>query len=144
MQRGFVSNLPISAKIARERSAGSPIDSNSDGLLRLWRDTGFDASSANTADGATAAAQAIDTIKKNERANIAALIVNSKGKRWARYLFRLVEAELLSCFPIKPALRAVRTVQEVEKAGHIRSSKADIRQSRPVIFITETRPYKTQ
>jgi hypothetical protein len=112
--------------------------------LRLWRDTGFGASSANTADGATAAEQAIDTIKRNERANIVALIVNSKGKRRARYLFRLAEAELLSCFPIKPVLRAIRTVQKVERAGHIRSSKADIRQSRPVILITETRPYKTQ
>ena len=57
-------NFPISAKIARERSAWSPIDSNSDGPLRLWWTTDFGSVSANAAESAVAAEQPIDTIKK--------------------------------------------------------------------------------
>jgi hypothetical protein len=72
MHRGCVNNFPISAKIARERPAWSPIDSNSDGLLRLWRATDFGSVSANATEIAVAAEQPIDTIKKNERNNIAA------------------------------------------------------------------------
>src|ERR1700676_1356200 len=72
MHRGCVNNFPISAKIARERSAWSPIDSNSDGPLRLWWTTDFGSVSANAAESAVAAEQPIDTIKKNERTNIAA------------------------------------------------------------------------
>src|ERR1039458_9682845 len=72
MHRGCVNNFPISAKIARERSAWSPIDSNSDGLLRLWWATDFGSVSANAAESAATAEQPIDTIKKNERTNIAA------------------------------------------------------------------------
>jgi hypothetical protein len=71
MHRGCVSNFPISVKIARERSAWSPIDSNSDELLRLWWVTDFGSVSANAAESTTAE-QPIDTIKKNERTNIAA------------------------------------------------------------------------
>src|ERR1700686_3767950 len=72
MHRGCVNNFPISAKIARERSAWSPIDSNSDGPLRLWWTTDFGSVSANAAESAVAAEQPIDTIKKNERTNIVA------------------------------------------------------------------------
>src|SRR5450755_3974369 len=72
MHRGCVNNFPISAKIARERSAWSPIDSNSDGPLRLWWTTDFGSVSANAAESAVAAEQPIETIKKNERTNIAA------------------------------------------------------------------------
>src|ERR1019366_10512126 len=72
MHRGCVYNFPISAKIARERSAWSPIDSNSDGPLRLGWATDFGSVSANAAESAVAAEQPIDTIKKNERNNIAA------------------------------------------------------------------------
>jgi hypothetical protein len=48
------------------------VDSNSDGLLRLWRATDFVSVCANTTDRAAVAEQAIDRTKKNERANIAA------------------------------------------------------------------------
>src|SRR5450432_3331217 len=72
MHRGCVNNFPISAKIARERSASSPIDSNSDGPLRLWWTTDFGSVSGNAAESAVAAEQPIDTIKKNERTSIAA------------------------------------------------------------------------
>src|SRR5450631_3881750 len=72
MHRGCINNFPISTKIARERSAWSPIDSNSDGLLRLWRLTDFGSSSANAAESAVAPEPPIATIKKNERNNITA------------------------------------------------------------------------
>src|ERR1019366_7882539 len=72
MHRGCVNNFPISAKIARERSAWSPIDSNSDGLLRLWWATDFGSVSANAAESAAAAEQPFDTIEKIERTDIAA------------------------------------------------------------------------
>jgi hypothetical protein len=72
MHRGCVNNFPISAKIARERSAWSAIDSNSDGALRLGWATDFGSVSANAAESAVAAEQPIDTIKKNERNTIAA------------------------------------------------------------------------
>jgi hypothetical protein len=84
MHRGCVNNFPISAKIARERSAWSPIDSNSDGLLRLWRATDFGSVSANAAESAVAAEQPIDTIKKNERSNISLPYPNLVGKCDAR------------------------------------------------------------
>jgi hypothetical protein len=71
MHRGCVNTFPISVKIARERSAWSAIDSNSDGLFRLWWATDFGSVSANTAESAAATEQPIDTIKKNERTNIA-------------------------------------------------------------------------
>jgi hypothetical protein len=69
MHRGCVNNFPISTKIARERSAWSPIDSKSDGLLRA-RD--FDSVCANAARGTVAVPQPNDTIRTIERTNIAA------------------------------------------------------------------------
>jgi hypothetical protein len=72
MHRGCVKSFPISAKIARERSAWSAIDSNSDELLRVWRARDFVSVWANTTDSAALDEQAIDRTKKNERANIAA------------------------------------------------------------------------
>src|ERR1700686_1969297 len=72
MHRGCVKIFPISAKIARERSAWSEIDSNSDGFLRPWWATDFVSASANTTESAAVAEQAIDKSKKIERANIAA------------------------------------------------------------------------
>src|SRR4029077_10740015 len=77
MHRGCVNNFPISTKIARERSAWSPIDSKSDGLLRA-RD--FDSVCANAARGTVAVPQPNDTIRTIERTNIAASAQFESGK----------------------------------------------------------------
>src|ERR1035438_2512006 len=99
MQRGCVNNFPISANIARERSAWSAIDSNSDGALRLWRPTDFGSVSANAAESAVAAEQPIAATRKNERTDIV-LTSNLKGKHEAQQLFHSAEAEVLFYFPI--------------------------------------------
>src|ERR1700737_1200919 len=88
MHRGCVNNFPISAKMARERSAWSPIDSNSDGPLRLWWTTDFGSVSANAAESAMAAEQPIDTVKQNERTSIAASSQIRKVSATRANLFR--------------------------------------------------------
>jgi hypothetical protein len=106
MHRGCVNNFPISAKIARERSAWSPIDSNSDGPLRLWWTTDF--GSVNAAESAVAAEQPIDTIKKNERTDIAV----SPQIRMVSATGANCSAEPLFYFP----LDVIRRAQKLDRA----------------------------
>jgi hypothetical protein len=86
MQRGCVNNFPISEKIARERSALSPIDSNSDASLRLSWTADFGSATANAAESTVAAE--IEAIKQNERTSIAASPQIRKVSATSANLFR--------------------------------------------------------
>src|ERR1019366_7306997 len=113
MHRGCVYNFPISAKIARERSAWSPIDSNSDGPLRLGWATDFGSVSANAAESAVAAEQPIDTIKKNERNNIAASPQIRKLSATRANCSALPKQKFCSTSPID----VIRRAQKFERAS---------------------------
>ena len=134
MHRGCVNNFPISAKIARERSAWSPIDSNSDGLLRLWWATDFGSVSANAAESAAAAEQPIDTIEKNERTDIAASPLIRKVSTTRANCSALPKQKSCSTSPLdsqyasskeRRNLKEPATSGQFQPSGRLRARSAD-------------------